>query len=195
MPAYLIQADTDLAGRTSVAGANGVVVVASNPEDALAMAKGQFSGNTNDAWDAADLSVVESPKDVAGFSLNVSITNPEDGELLVSHEVVGEEGETLDDLGRRMARELTAGEVLNGAAYNSMEHVLTLASPAGGDAIGDHIVRVWVMPPNATNGRAVEIPGFVRSVVDQGDVGASLLAVLADASYVLPLTVVTFSAS
>lgn len=192
MPAYLIQADTNQAGRTSVAGADCVVVHAESVGDALAMAKSKASGNSNSAWDDAEVTQIGPAQDLAGFSLRVAVTLPADAiaapeeRTIIDHKVIATADETIDDLGRRMARELNDIDAINGAAYNAQDRVLTVASPAGGDMMGDYTLQVFVMPPDVTNPRAEAVPGFVLSTVHEGSKNSPLMVVFAGSEYRIP---------
>lgn len=190
MSVYLLQSNADGAGRTAVTGAEACVVVAHNEADARAMAKAQFTGVSQGSWDRADCTEVVEPSDCEGFTLVCAVSC--DGETIADVAISGSKGDSLDDMGIKCARKLNAYDAIKGAAYNSNEHVLTVASAAGGDDLGHSKVYCVVQPAGATAGGVPGVPGCVKAVVDQGEPSDSLTVVLAGPEYTLPCKVVAF---
>ena len=165
-------------------------MVAHNEKDARAVAKAQFTGVSSSAWDNAECQEVQPPKDACGFQMVCALAD--DKGTVAEVVVVGVAHDTLDDMGVKCAKMLNDCDPIHGAAYNSTEHVLTVASAAGGDELGHCKVFCEVRSAGVTSGRASGIPGCVRSVMDQGEPGDSLTVVLAGPEYTLPCKVVAF---
>jgi hypothetical protein len=190
MSVYLLQSNADGAGRTAVTGADACVVVAHNAADARAVAKAQFTGVSPGAWDSADCMEIVEPSDCEGFTMVCAVAD--DGETVAEVTVTGKASDDLDSLGVKCAKALNDCEAIQGAAYNNNEHVLTVASAAGGDDLGHCKVYCVVLPAGVTAGGVPGIPGCVKAVVDQGQSVDSLTVVLAGPEYTLPCKVVAF---
>ncbi len=191
MGVYLLQSEINSAGRTAVAGADSCVVVAHNVKDARAMAKAQSTGVSPRSWDDAECTEITGPSDVQGFVIVCSVSDPEVG-TIAEVKIEATEGQSLDDLGIACAKALNECGKIHGAAYNIVEHVLTVASAAGGDNLGHATLFCVVYPTKNTTRTDASIPGCVKARVHLGEPGDSLTVLLAGPEYTLPRKVVAF---
>lgn len=170
MASYLVELAEGQAGTLK---ANKMVVSAASAADAKAFCHSQYGGDGGD-WSNATVTTladVASNADDAlvGWRFHISVTSPA-GALVADVTFVGDaDDDTIDTIGAELATLLNATASIANAAYVTATQVLTIASGAGGDDLGDHTVVVEVFPPiiNDAGGERenedVAIPGFIAS--------------------------------
>ena len=193
MSVYLLETEVNLAGSTAVSSADSTVVVAHSVEDARAVAKAQYTGVSGAAWDKAKVTELLHPEDAHGFKFVVAVSL--EGETVAEVVCEGADGDSLDDLGVKVAKALNDLDSIHGAAYNADEHVLTVASALGGDNLGDGTVFAAVYPPGVQSPGAPGIPGCVKGIIHQNEPSDTLQVVLPGSAYSLPCKVVAFGHS
>lgn len=189
MPAYLVQLP-DQSGFTLQGGANTVSVFAEDAADARIMAERVSNVDAAD-WANATVTEVAEPSDLLGWRLRCQILDPSDGSVVQDFTYTGIASDALDDMGAGLA---ALFNVPYTAAYNATTQVITLATGAGADDLGDQEVRVGMFPPDSdsdsgdlrllseTNG----VASAIDSVTDQGLSTADLEVTLSSDAWVVP---------
>ena len=194
MTAYLVELASGQAGTKK---ADAIAVSANSSTDAKAMCKSRYSGVADEAWDSAtvtDIANVTGATDNAltGFRFEIDIHDTA-GALVESVAYTATNAnDTIDLVAAQLVTLLNDTDSIANASYNSGTQVLTVATGAGGDDLGDHTVTVNVFPPVITDAsgvqenRDINIPGFVASQVHEGVATDPLSVTFAADTYVLP---------
>lgn len=186
MPAYLVQApQSDASPRQDEADM--CVVFAEDETDAKAMAKAKFAADGNPSWDAATVTELTARADLENYRLRVRVSPPpaSPGPDVVDVTYTGLAAEALDDLCDGVVVLLNATSLIAGAAYDNVGNVLTVAETT--DGLGDHSIKVEVLPPASDFGDdSAPIVGFVGVLTHEGAAGAALTAAMAADTHALP---------
>lgn len=170
-------------GYTLQKGVNAILVVAEDAADAKAMAKTQFSGDSNAAWESATATAIVVATDMEGWRLRVQVLAPAGGTVEADVTYTGIGSDVLDDMGTAVAILLNATANIANAGYTGVTQVLIAATGAG-DGLGDHKLIVELYPPLPAD--TSEIPGFVASITDEGASNADISATLAADAHLVP---------
>lgn len=180
MPPYLVKKPIE-SGQTHKDGANAVVVFANSADDAKAMARAQYSGDSNASWDGATVVELVAGADLEGYRLRVAVL---DITPVIDVTVVGEAADTIDDIAALAVIALN-GTAIDASSYDAGTNILTIAAIA--DNIGDKTAFVEFLPPVSMPGAdKAPIPDFVGAIVDQGIAGAVLTVQLGTDAIVVP---------
>ncbi len=184
MAAFLVELKDSHAGQRR---ADRVIVSAATAADAKAYAKAKFGGDSPAAWDDATVTtladVAANAPGLAGWRLRVAVLGMSPA-IDITVEGTGA-NDTIDEIAALMVTALNA-TVINNAAYTAATQVLTIASGAGGDDLGDKSTIVEWYPPSAEVEEDVAIPGMVVSKVHAGAAADPLTATFAADTYVKP---------
>lgn len=167
---------------------NGHLVQANSTAEAKALAKGFSGSDSHAAWADSTATDLTAGAALNGWSFNVHVNTTAHGAVDVT--VVGDEDDTLDDVGTKLATALLAavGVAIAGtahSAYNTSTNVLTVASAA--DGIGDKTVTITITPPTGLfeSSYVWAQADVVASKVDAG-MAAAVLTVTFSTSWVIP---------
>lgn len=168
MTAYLVKLDP--ASSDSVVlenGHNGIVVEAADAAEAKEMAESAFNADAAD-WANAIVTAIVVDADFEDWTFRIRISPPT-GAPLYDVSVVGTAADDLDEIGALFE---TAFDALGlDSTYTEATQVMELA--AIGDAIGDHTVEMFVIPPG---GYLPGITTMEASKVHEG-IAAAVLSV------------------
>lgn len=194
MAAYLVELESGQAGSKK---ADLFVVSANSTTDAKAICRSRYSGVADEAWDSATVTAIAdvtgaTDDAMVGTRFNIDVVTPAGAVLeSVSFTSVAAD-DTIDLVAAELATLLNATASIAGAAYNATTQVLTVASGAGGDDLGDHTVNVNIYPAVINDASGVQenqdinIPGYVASQVHEGVATDVLSVTFAADTYVLP---------
>jgi hypothetical protein len=188
MATYLVTLNANTPARILEGGADSVLVIAADADDAKDMAA--FASTVDSAdWANATATLVASPADLTGWSVRCQVLEFASGADIadVTHVGIGSDG--IDEVGDALVLLLNALAGIANSAYDSATQILTISSIA--DAQGDNLVQIGFFPPGVDTvmtGEISGVRGFVTTVVDQGITAAVLTATFEADAYVLPST-------
>jgi len=178
MAFYIVQPDpgTGASLPTTEGGVEAYVVNADSVTSArqIVKASGQFPSDAS--VDAATVTLLADPADLAGFRLRVYVYNPTTLATVTDVTVTGVTVADKDTLAALAVIALNAAGPMAAAAY--ADPTLTIA--AAGDTLGDMACVVQLLPPATVNDPTVPIPAGVGAITDEGAAGAALTVVLND---------------
>jgi hypothetical protein len=173
MAIYLVQVPT--AGQITMQdNKNAAIVSAVSSAEAILVAKAYTHWPSDAAWAAATATALVDVTDLENYRLRVEIDNAS-GVNQHTLTYTAASGDDFDDLGAGMA---ALGVV---AGLTSTYSTPNLQMAAIGDGIGDHTMRVTVLPPASwDDDDTIPFPSFVGSITHEGVAGAILNVVLLD---------------
>jgi hypothetical protein len=184
MAEFLVQL-LETTGYTLQGGANSVVVVAEDADDARAAAGFATELDVAD-WAGATVTTLAAAANMVGWQLRITFSDPTTLVVNFDDTYVGVGTDDLDDMGDGMALLLNVPFT---ATYTTATQTFVLATGTGTDDLGDNIVHIGFFPPGVPTkliGEISGIPGFVATVTDQGAANADLTVVLAADAHIVP---------
>lgn len=161
---------------TTQDGAEAYVVNADSETSAKEIVKASGQYPSDAAVDAATVTLLADPADLAGFRLRIHIYNPTTLASVEDVTVTGVTVATIDTIGALAVTALNATDSIAGAAYDPGTNVLTIAETT--DALGNMACEVEFLPPSTVNDPTVPIAAAVGTITDEGAAGAALTVVL-----------------
>jgi hypothetical protein len=164
-----------------VNGVNKMVVEAATLAEARDMASSMFDGDSNAQWQLAAGVTPAAAADFEGWTFRAVIDNG--GPTVHDVSYTGIAADALDDMGTAFALAYATATGLT-STYNTTTQVIELSDI--GDAIGDHTVTFYAIPPN---GFLPGVDTMAASQVD-GGIAAAVLSVtlVADAPAIPAVT-------
>ena len=170
--------------------ANLLVVSAGEENDAKAIAKSQFSFDSDAAWDDAFVTplediVISDEDSLAFWRMRVAILDSVPViDLIVEGDLIVDD---IDQIAALMVTALNGTSIISNASYDAPSDTLTIAQGVG-DGLGDKKILVEILPPASLPG-PVPIPGYIVSKQDQGVSGDDLKVVFVGDTFVRPTIV------
>lgn len=157
-------------------GAEAYVVNADSATSAKEIAKASGQYPSDAAVDAATVTLLADPADLAGFRLRVHVYNPTTLATVEDVTVTGVTVATIDTIGALMKAALNATDSIAGADYNAGTNALTIAETT--DALGDMACEVEFLPPATVNDPTIPIAAAVGTITSEGAEGDALAVTL-----------------
>lgn len=154
-------------------GNNALVVSAEDTAEAKLAAKAYMQWPSDAAWAAATVTALEDVTDTAGWRLRVEIDTAAGArlhDLTITAVTVGD----FDSMGNLMA---AAGVA---AGLTSTYSTPDLEMATIGDGIGDHTMRVTLLPPITWDDPTIPFSSMTGTITHEGIAGAILNVVLLD---------------
>lgn len=170
MTAYLVKLDPASSGSVVLEnGHNGIVVEAADVAEAREMAESAFGADAA-YWAGATVTAIVADPDFEDWTFHIRVSPPV-GAPVIDVSYVGVAADDLDEVGAALELACEASPLIVASTYTAATQLLEIA--AIGDAIGDHTVEMFVIPP------AGHMPGITTmeaSKVHEG-IAAAVLSV------------------
>lgn len=166
MAFFLVKLPAGKGGQTRINSTNAYLVEADSATHAKQLCAAQDP--TDQDWTDASVTATNvstlSAADFAGWTYEIEVREPAtggDAGIIEKVSVVAAASDAVDDIGDDLATALNATASIANAAYVAMTNVLTIATGAGGDDLGDKEVQVRVKPPGGDS----DMPALRTTIV------------------------------